>query len=158
MSSWTKREIVHTAYEEIGLANYVYDLAPEQLQGAVNRLDTMMAQFNMRGIRLSYPLFSNPRSIKLDDETELPDYAVEAIILQLALRIAPSVGKEVSLETRANAKSSLNNLYATVAFPNERVGNVDGVPAGAGYKRTRKTLNPAPQRIDAGNDSPLDFY
>jgi len=157
MSSWTKREIVVSAYEEIGLANYVYDLAPEQLQSAVNRLDTMMAQFNMRGIRLSFPLFSNPRDIKLDDETEMPDYAIEAIILQLALRIAPSVGKEVSLETRANAKSSLNNLYMVTAFPNERTGNVDGVPAGAGYKGAKQTLTPADQRIDAGNESPLDF-
>ena len=32
--SWTKRQYIVDAFEEIGLASYVYDLQPEQLQSA----------------------------------------------------------------------------------------------------------------------------
>ena len=30
--AWTKRQIVTQAFEEIGLASYVFDLEPEQLR------------------------------------------------------------------------------------------------------------------------------
>ena len=38
---WTKRQFVTQAFEEIGLASYVFDLTPEQLQSALRRLDAM---------------------------------------------------------------------------------------------------------------------
>jgi hypothetical protein len=44
--AWTKREFVVQAFSEIGLASYVYDLQPEQLQTALNRLDSMLATWN----------------------------------------------------------------------------------------------------------------
>jgi len=50
--AYTKRDIVNRAFEEIGLAAYVYDLAPQQLEGALQRLDAMMATWNGKGIRL----------------------------------------------------------------------------------------------------------
>ena len=46
---WTKRQFVAQAFEEIGLASYVFDLTPEQLQSALRRLDTMMAAWNALG-------------------------------------------------------------------------------------------------------------
>lgn len=53
---WTKRQFVTQAFEEIGLASYVFDLTPEQLDSALRRLDTMIASWNALGIRLGYPL------------------------------------------------------------------------------------------------------
>mgnify|MGYP003525752305 CR=1 FL=1 len=53
---WTKRQFVTQAFEEIGLAAYVFDLTPEQLQSALRRLDSMMASWNAKGIRLGYQI------------------------------------------------------------------------------------------------------
>ena len=40
---WTKQQLVEQAFEEIGMANYVFDLQVEQLQSAMYQLDAMMA-------------------------------------------------------------------------------------------------------------------
>ena len=58
--SWTKREIVEEAYGELALAGYVFDLDPEEEQAALRKLDTMMAVWDARGVRLGYPLASSP--------------------------------------------------------------------------------------------------
>ena len=43
---YTKRQFVTAALEEIGLASYVFDLQPEQLQSALRRLDAMISEWN----------------------------------------------------------------------------------------------------------------
>ena len=53
---WTKRQFIEQAFEEIGLAAYVFDLTPEQLQSALRRLDAMMAGWNTNGIRIGWPM------------------------------------------------------------------------------------------------------
>ena len=80
---WTKRQFVTQAFEEIGLASYVFDLTPEQLQSALRRLDTMIAAWNALGIRLGYPLPSSPQDSDLDEPTLVPDWANEAIITSI---------------------------------------------------------------------------
>lgn len=50
--SWTKRQFMTAAFEEIGLAAYVYDLTPEQMQSAVKRMDAMIAGWNSNGVRI----------------------------------------------------------------------------------------------------------
>jgi len=59
----------------------------------------MLAMWNGRGIRLNYLLSTDPENVNLDDETDVPDYANEAIILNLAIKIAPSHGKSLSPDT-----------------------------------------------------------
>ena len=58
--AYTKRQFVEAALTEIGLASYVFDLQPEQLEYARRRLDAMMADLNGKGLRLSYPIPSSP--------------------------------------------------------------------------------------------------
>ena len=82
---YTKQQFVSAALEEIGLASYVFDLQPEQLQSALRRLDAMMADWNGKGIRLGYPLPSSPQDSDLDEETLVPDSAYETIICSLGI-------------------------------------------------------------------------
>jgi hypothetical protein len=42
---YKKRQFISAAFEEIGLASYVFDLQPEQLESALRRLDAMIADF-----------------------------------------------------------------------------------------------------------------
>jgi hypothetical protein len=131
--SWTKRQFVEQAFDEIGLASYTFDLQPEQLQSALRRLDTMMATWNAKGIRLAYPLPSNPQDSDLDQNTEVPDSAFEAIYTNLAVRIAPSFGKQVALEVKVAAKQGYDVLLQRATAPIE-MRMPSTMPVGAGHK------------------------
>jgi len=130
---YTKRQFVIEAFSEMGLADYAYDLSPEQAQSCGRRLDAMMAMWSGRGIKINYPIATDPENVDLDTETDVPDYANEAIILNLAIKIAPSHGKSLSPDTKASAKDALNTVLNYAAKPME-MGFPEGMPRGAGYK------------------------
>lgn len=157
---YTKRQFVSAAFEEIGLASYVFDLQPEQLQSALRRLDAMMADWNAKGIRLGYPLPSSPQDSDLDEETFVPDSAYEAIICSLGIRLAPSYGKQVMIETKTTAKQGYDILLQRATFPLEQQ-LPSTMPAGAGNKPWRVYDNPFVRPpyfpVDAGPDGPIEY-
>lgn len=156
---YTKRQFIESAFEEIGLANYVFDLQPEQLQGALNRLDTMMAQWNAMGIRLGYDMPSSPQDSDIDSPSNTPDSAWEAIITNLAIRIAPGYGKSVSPETKVTGRNAYNVLLQRAAYPLE-AQLPETMPMGQGNKPWRWD-NPYVPRpadpVDAGPDGPIEW-
>ena len=107
---YSKRQFIEAALAEIGLASYVFDLQPEQLEAARQRLDSMMADWNGKGIRLGYPIPVSPQDGSIDEQTNVPDSAYEAIICNLGIRLAPSYGKQVMNETKATAKQGYDTL------------------------------------------------
>lgn len=148
---WTKRQIISQAFDEIGLAGYVFDLSPEQLNSALLKLDAMMAQWDAKNIRLGYPLAASPQNSDIDTETDVPLQSVEAIYTNLAMRIAASFGKAVSIETKQFAKIAYDTLLASAAFPRQQ--QMPGtMPAGAGNKPWRDRDNPFLRQPD---DNPL---
>lgn len=157
--SYTKGQFVEMAFEEIGLAAYAFDLQPEQLNAALHRLDGMMATWNAQGIRIGYPLPSNPDDSSLQTETEVPDSANEAIYQNLALRIAPAVGKTVSIETKVSAKKAYDTLLGRAVAPVEM--QLPGtMPSGAGNRWNnidRPFLAPPREPLLSGDDGPIDF-
>jgi len=158
---YTKQQFISAAFEEIGLASYVFDLQPEQLESALRRLDAMMADWNAKGIRLGYPLPSSPQDSTLSEETLVPDSAYEAIICSLAIRLAPSFGKQVMVETKTTAKQGYDILLQRATFPLEKQLPAT-TPAGAGNKPWRVYDNPYVRPpyfpVDAGPDGPLEYY
>ncbi len=130
---WSKRQFVLRAFEEIGLAHYVFDLLPEQLQSAIYRLDGMCESWNALGIRLGYPIPSSPQYSQLDEQTTVPDCANEAIYTNLAIKIAPMFGKQVSPDLRINAKQAYNAMVSKLTEVHEM--QLGTIPAGAGQKR-----------------------
>ena len=156
--TYTRRDFVNGALEEIGLASIAYDATADELVGAMRRLNAMMAEWNARGIRIGYPIPSGPNSGELDDETNVPDSAWEAVVLNLAIRIAPSYGKQVLPATMTGAKRAFNALLNLHAQPAEM--QLPVMPAGAGNKPWRYygTYLPDPEnRLEAGPDSLLEF-
>ena len=129
--SYTKRQFVTEAYTELGMADYVFDLQPEQLMVACRRLDAMMAEWNGRGISLGYTLPSSPQNTDIDQESGVPDWANEAVFLNLAVKLAPMHGKQVN---GASAKLALSTVMVN-ATPDVRMNAPSDMPVGAGYKR-----------------------
>jgi len=131
--SYTKGQLVGAALEEIGIAEYEFDISPEQRQSAIRRLDSMMAEWNGRNILLSFPIAKEENSSP-DDDSNIPNWSWEAVITNLAIRLAPSYGKQVSQETRATAKHAYTTICGRSAVPKEM--NFPLMPKGAGYKET----------------------
>jgi hypothetical protein len=153
--SYTKRELVKAALTEIGLSSYAFDLSTDQLEQAVARLDSMMAEWNGRGLRLGYPIPSSPGSTDIDADSGIPDSAWEGVITNLGLRLGPSYGKAVSAETKITARHALNTLMARAAMPAEM--QLGPLPAGAGAKNNEPFLEPESTGLSVGNDSGLEY-
>lgn len=158
--SWTKRQLVNQAFEEIGYANYNFDLEPEQLQSALRKLDAMMATWNIRGIRIGYPLSSSPDSSDLDQDTELQDSAIEAVYTNLAIRLAPALGKVLPRELKADAKAAFNTLLMLNTKPAEM--QITNLPRGSGNKpwriADRPFLDKPKDTLLGGDDGEIDLY
>ena len=82
--SWTKRQLVSEAFAELALAGYVFDIAPEEEQAALRRLDTLMATWSGQGVQVGYAIGLTPQSSNIDDDSGLPLVAVEAVAVTSA--------------------------------------------------------------------------
>ena len=158
--SWTKKEFIEAAFDELVLADYVFDLSPEDLQSVLKKLDAMMATWNGLGIRIGYPLPSSPSTSDIDQLTNVPDSANEAIYTNLAIRVGPSFGKVVAVETKVTAQRGFNLLLSRSAQPPE-MQYPGTLPAGAGNIWGRVMwspfVNPPINRLTAGPDSFLNL-
>jgi len=152
----TKKEYIAQAFEELGLAGYIYDLTPEQLQSALSRLDAMMATWNARGVRVGWAIPIKPMASDIDYQTNTPDAAHEAIYLNLAIRLAPSFGKVVSPELKVLAKEAYTAMLSNVAAPIIGRKYPSTMPLGAGnrtYCNFSTTYSQAYQeKLKAGDD------
>jgi hypothetical protein len=155
--SYSKRQYITAALEELGLASYVFDASPEQLQSALRRLDALMPEWNGMGIRLGYPLPGSPDDSDIDEETGVPDWANDAIICNLACRIAPSYGKQTLPATMASANRGLNAILSRFAGPIEKQLPA-GMPVGAGNKNADPFTEAPADPLQTGPDGPFEFY
>lgn len=155
---WTKRQFIAKAFEEIGLGGYDFDINPSQTESAVRRLDGMIAAWNGIGIRLGYPIPGSPENSNIDAESGVPDSANEAIYTNLALKLAPTIGRTPSMETKSTARSSYKILLQRAAQPKEK--QFPGtLPLGAGNKSsyTNRNYMPKPSDPISDYDGPIDF-
>lgn len=127
---WTKRQLIESAFEEAGLAAFALDLSADQVQSAGKRLDAMMAGLNQQGLQIGYNM---AQPFDPDQDSGLPDGAYELVISGLAIRIAPSYGKQISNDTRAIYSRALDAMKVQAAYP-QNVPIPAGYPIGAGYK------------------------
>jgi hypothetical protein len=132
---WTKGQIVDQAYDELALANYVFDLTPEERQSALRRLDAMMATWMNNGMSLPYAFSLDPADSTLDDASGLPLIAIEAAYTNLAKRIAHSKGKQIPPGLSAAASEAYEALSSRMARDAVQQQQMPlGTPAGAGRK------------------------
>lgn len=158
--AYAKRWYVEKSFSKIGLASYVYDLTADQLQEALDALDSMMATWDSTGIRVGWSIPNADGESSLDDEVNVPYYAREPIFYQLGLRLAPNFGKTLSPEFRQAARDAMVALERQNAQP-VAYQFPDTLPSGAGNKPWRTWdnpfLGPPVNELAAGGDGPIDF-
>lgn len=158
---WTKQQLIEQALTEIGKNPTVFNIDPDDMQAALRTLDSMMATWGGKGIRLGYALPDGPEASQLDTDSGLPDMAIEAVYLALSIRLAPSYGKTPSNETKLAARTAYASLPNNAAFPPEQQYKA-WLPAGAGNKPSRSPqytfLPPPVDALTAGvQDNQIDF-
>lgn len=138
---WTKRQLVNEAYSELALQGYEFDTSPEEVQTALRRLDTMMATWEGKGIQVGYAFPASPDDSNPDTPSGLPDGAVEAVYLNLAIRLAPGNGKPIGMDTKKSAADGYATLLRAAAMPPQQpLPNT--MPRGAGNKPWRTLTSP----------------
>lgn len=155
---WTKRQLAADALGSIGLADYEFDVTPEERQMVIRRMDAMMATLEKKCVRVGYRFPSTADGSDPDDDSGLPDSAVETVFLNLAIRIAPSFGKTVSPELKTSARDGWDLLLLAAAQPIEQQ-LPSTLPRGAGRKPWRTQNQPFfpqpdtdPLQVNSGGD------
>lgn len=159
--SWTKRQILDAAFEEMGLAGYEFDITPEEQMSLLRKLDSMMAMWETYGIRVGYNRTVDPKDADPDQDSGLPDTANEAVYLNLAVRGAAGYGKALASSTLLTAKIAYDGLLSLCMSNPPQVQLRGNLPIGAGYKRPNANGGPfvAPPRdlLTTGPDGLLEF-
>jgi tail accessory factor len=161
--SWTKRQLVEAAFGELALADYDFDISPEETQAALVKLDVMMATWAAQDVNVGYAFGLSPDDTDLDQDSGLPLVAVGAVYLKLAIDIAASKGKAVAGTTKAGAKAAYDALLSYVAQQQVRQQQLPiTMPRGAGNKPWRAVDQPFSPRPDTAplqiaEDGGLEF-
>lgn len=154
MPQWSKSDVILQAFSEIGKGAYEFDLQPEDLQTGLRKLDAMMATWGgAQGIRIGFA--GGDGKGDLGVSTMVPDWAYEALYLNLALRLCPDYGKTPSPLTMMNAKTALDAVRARTVQPATR--RLSGY-AGAG--NSWYGAHPLPEQetpVATGPDNTLTF-
>lgn len=137
----TKRQLAADALGAIGIADYEFDVTPAEQLMTIRRLDAMLATWEARGVRVGYLFPSTADGSDPDDDSGLPDSAVETVFLNLAIRVAPSFGKTVSPELKTSARDGWDLLLLAAAQPIEQQ-LPSTLPRGAGQKPWRAQNQP----------------
>lgn len=129
-------EILEGAFEAIGIAEYAYALEPSEIASAARRLDAMMAQWKGEGVDLGYTSTAGEPQPDVDMTT--PEWADDAIINNLALKIAPSFGKTPLPGVKGDAKRAYSLAVAkTLTTPITPINRVPVSGGGNWWRRWR---------------------
>ena len=156
--SWKKDEIVRHALEELGIPQM--DAGAQEIESGVNRLNLLLAGLNAEGIRLGAPLSNSPKDLTANQSTDIPDWAVRAVITNLALDLAPSYGKTPAHTTLMAASQGKSTLRGQTGYPVPNQVLSSNLPRGAGNRRcgiSRTFVGETDKPLLAGNDSELEL-
>lgn len=149
----TKRELIVQGFEEIGIASSAFDLQAEELDTGLRRLNQLMAEWDVHGIRLGFNMGGT-----LNEDSGIPESAIFAVCANLGLRLASSFGKAVSPQTMLEAKKAYDVLVSYgQTIPEYQFPSI--LPIGRGNRRaTNSQQYFTPQdSLDAGADSEFSF-
>lgn len=137
---WTKEQLVDAAFQELSLAEGDgFGISADEKARALARLDTMLATWAAKGVRVGYLFPASPSASDLGSDSGIPDSAVETVYLNLAKRLAPGFGKQLNPATLAAAREGYDTLlWASARPPEQQLPHT--MARGAGNKPWR-TIN-----------------
>jgi len=122
----TAIEIINDAYDLLEIKNSEVDLTSSEINLGIRKLNRMMTAWAQQSIHLGFTKINNST-----DKITSPDWAEEAMVYHLALRLAPSFGIQVTPALIAVANDSYKWLIENTITLNE-TSFPDNLPVGAG--------------------------
>ena len=134
---WTKLQLVDQAFGELSLSDAQgFEVTADEKQRALRMLDAMLATWAAKGVCIGYAFPGD-----INSASGIIDSAAETVYLNLAARLAPGYGKQLSPMTLKNAREGYDTLLWAAAHPiNQQLPNTQ--PLGAGNKPWRRTARP----------------
>jgi hypothetical protein len=111
----TKRQLIEQMFTECGLNGWEYDISPEEKDRALTRLDALMAELQGRGISLGYNFPAEIGAGDLDDDLGTPDQAFYGLATLGAERLAPTMGKTQTRESRMALTAAMKAVRSAAA-------------------------------------------
>ena len=149
--SINREELVRIGYRKLGISNE-FDVSPDEIIEAIGDLNRMLAAWLGYGIRLGYAPGNGA-----SEETGIPDVAQDAVAMNLALRLAPGIGKVPSPDLKRDARTAYLSLLAqkAVLIPVQLPATT---VAGAGNRRYSRQnyIIPPTDPVSAGSGGTID--
>ncbi len=95
----TAADVIKSALQEILVQAVEAPIQPAQAQDAIKYMNRMMSGFAVSGINLGYTQVTN-----LGDLITIPDGAIEGLVFNLAIRLAPSYDTPLRPDLLLNAR------------------------------------------------------
>jgi hypothetical protein len=131
MATTTKLYILNEAFDEIGLADYIFNIQPNELMAALRKLDALVASWEAEGLSIGWVFSADPSNSDPNNPITVPDAALLPLATCTAIRLAPSYGKTISPETKIASITGMNALRTALAnIPQQQLPNT--LPIGAG--------------------------
>lgn len=129
----TKRQILSFMFWAMGLADYEFNVSPEEWATLLFMMDAQMATWRTNNLYLNYNAPAVIGGSDLDDPSGIPDDAVLPVACALAFPGAAAIGKTLSPAALVTAGNSMNALRARYSVVPQR-SLQPGTPRGAGQK------------------------
>jgi hypothetical protein len=129
----TKRQILNLTFQAMGLADYEFNVTPEEYASGLFAMDAQMATWRTSNLYLNYNAPAVIGGGDLDDPSGIPDDAVLPVSFALAFPVAAAIGKTLSPAALVTAGQSMNALRARYSVVPQRALQ-KGTPRGAGQK------------------------
>ncbi len=135
-----KRDLIEMAFEECGSAGYEFERTPEEVAAALRKLNAMMGEWPWSQLGFPIPTYG----LGLPEELSgIAPENVQAVVLHLALRLAPNMGATLSPETRAAMTRSFNLLASQHTVPPTSYIALN-TPRGSGHRRRSTFIRELP--------------
>ena len=99
-------------YEECGRAGYDFDRLPSEDASTLRKMDAVMSQLLSQGVAVNYNFPAVFGQGKPSDAMGVPDSVLDTIAMMVALRVAPGMGKTMSVESRKALAEGKAFLFA----------------------------------------------
>lgn len=122
----TALSTIEDAFAEIRVKKAGVDLQTDEISTAIRKLNGLMTEWDVLGIHLGFRKVASS-----SDETGIPDWAENATVTTLAMRLAATFGKLVSQELNLAQNTSFLSMLNRVVEP-VRVHYPGTLPIGSG--------------------------
>jgi len=133
MPHLTKNDVINRAYSQLRISGLTVDPKANEIELALDRFESMMAEYDGRNICLGYLFEESP---SLDASTGVDIQFNQMMETNLAVRLVPDFGKQISQDNSLaalakQASQSLSNASARSAIVN-RTNQPDRQAVGSG--------------------------